>query len=76
MVLASFAPLLSLPHYLGHSMRAGGATALTCAGFAPALIQSAGCWSSTAFEGYIRQHPFILHAIMQPGGMRQGPHHH
>jgi len=59
----------------GHSMRAGGATALACAGFAPALIQSAGRWSSTAFEGYIRQHPFILHAIMQPGGMRRGPHH-
>jgi len=54
----------------GHSMRAGGATALACAGFAPNLIQSAGRWSSTAFEGYIRQHPFILHAIMQPGIMR------
>jgi len=57
----------------GHSMRAGGATALACAGFAPALIQSAGRWTSTAFEGYIRQHPYILHALMQPGGMRPPP---
>jgi len=57
----------------GHSMHAGGATALACAGFAPALIQSAKRWSSTTFEGYIRQHPFILHALMQPGGLRPQP---
>ena len=48
----------------GHSLRAGGATALASAGLAPELIQAAGRWSSASFERYIRQHPFILHAII------------
>jgi hypothetical protein len=48
----------------GHSMRAGGATALAAAGVAPALIQAAGRWSSDSFQKYIRQHPFLLHLLI------------
>jgi hypothetical protein len=52
------------PTISGHSMRAGGATALAAAGVAPALIQAAGRWSSDCFQKYIRQHPFLLHLLI------------
>lgn len=48
----------------GHSMRAGGATALAAEGMAPDLIRASGRWSSDEFNKYIRQHPVILHALM------------
>jgi hypothetical protein len=50
--------------FTGHSMRAGGATALALAGAAPQVIQAAGRWSSDEFQKYIRIHPFILQAII------------
>ena len=43
---------------------AGGATALAEAGAPPELIKVAGCWSSQAFEHYIRKNPIILHAFI------------
>jgi len=52
------------PTISGHSMRAGGATALAAAGVAPALIQAAGHWSSDNFQKYIRQHPLLLHLLI------------
>ena len=52
----------------GHSMRAGGATALAEAGASLQIIKAAGCWSSDAFERYIRRNPIILHAIILLGG--------
>jgi len=50
--------------FSGHSMRAGGATALALAGVPPPLIQAAGRWSSDEFAKYIRIHPFILQALI------------
>jgi hypothetical protein len=47
----------------GHSMRAGGATALAIAGMTPDLIQAAGRWSSDEFKKYVRQHAFLLNAL-------------
>ena len=44
----------------GHSLRAGGATALAEAGIPPHMIQTIGRWSSDAFQIYIRQHPVLL----------------
>jgi hypothetical protein len=44
----------------GHSLRAGGATALAEAGIPPHMIQTIGRWSSEAFQIYIRQHPVLL----------------
>jgi hypothetical protein len=52
----------------GHSLRAGGATALAAAGMAPDLIRASGRWSSDEFNKYIRTHPFLLHAIIQGTG--------
>jgi hypothetical protein len=52
----------------GHSMRAGGATALAAAGVAPDLIRAAGRWSSDEFQKYIRKHPFLLHVLIHGGG--------
>jgi hypothetical protein len=46
----------------GHSLRAGGATALAEAGVPPHMIQAIGRWSSDAFQIYIRQHPVVLAA--------------
>jgi hypothetical protein len=46
----------------GHSLRAGGATALAEAGIPPHMIQAIGRWSSEAFQIYIRQHPVVLAA--------------
>jgi len=48
----------------GHSMRAGGATALAQAGASPEIIKAAGRWTSDAFEQYIRKNPFLLHALI------------
>jgi hypothetical protein len=48
----------------GHSMRAGGATALAEAGIPPDLIQAIGRWSSEAFKIYVRQHPVLLAALL------------
>jgi hypothetical protein len=48
----------------GHSLRAGGATALAASGVAPDLIRAAGRWSSDEFNKYIRVHPYILHAMI------------
>lgn len=50
--------------FSGHSLRAGGATALATAGMSGDLIRAAGRWSSDEFNKYIRQHPFLLHALM------------
>ncbi|KAG2071221.1 hypothetical protein BDR04DRAFT_1016529, partial [Suillus decipiens] len=49
---------------LGHSMRAGGATALVIAGMTPDLIQVAGRWSSEEFRKYVHQHPFLLNTFL------------
>jgi hypothetical protein len=48
----------------GHSMRAGGATALAEAGLPPNIIQAIGRWSTEAFQVYIRQHPILLAALL------------
>ena len=48
----------------GHSMRAGGATALAEAGTAPALIQAMGRWSSDTWQSYIRKHPVLLQGLL------------
>jgi hypothetical protein len=37
----------------GHSMRAGGATALAITGMTPDLIQVARHWSSDEFKKYV-----------------------
>ena len=44
----------------GHSLRAGGTTALAEASIPPHMIQAIGRWSSEAFQIYIRQHPVVL----------------
>jgi hypothetical protein len=46
----------------GHSLRAGGATALPEAGLPFQIIQALGRWSSDAFQIYIRRHPTLLAA--------------
>jgi hypothetical protein len=48
----------------GHSLRAGGATALAEAGIPPHIIQAIGRWASAAFQIYIRQHPVLLAALL------------
>jgi len=50
--------------YGGHSLRAGGATALAGAGVPPHLIQAAGRWSSETFQVYIRTHPMLLASLL------------
>ncbi len=47
----------------GHSMRAGGATALALAGVPGSLIQATGRWSSSSWELYIRKHPVLMQAL-------------
>jgi hypothetical protein len=60
------------PSISGHSMRAGGATALAEEGAAPELIKAAGRWTSDSFERYIRKNPVLLHAlILGRGGRNQ-----
>jgi hypothetical protein len=48
----------------GHSLRAGGATALAQAGVPPHIIQAIGRWASGTFQIYIRQHPVLLAAFL------------
>ena len=48
----------------GHSLRAGGATALAQAGIPPHIIQAIGRWASETFQIYIRQHPVLLAALL------------
>ncbi|KAG2099602.1 uncharacterized protein F5147DRAFT_711961 [Suillus discolor] len=57
----------------GHSMRAGGVTALAIAGMTPDLIQAAGCWSSEEFRKYVHQHAFLLNALLR--GSARAPMH-
>ncbi|KAF7785159.1 hypothetical protein Agabi119p4_1324 [Agaricus bisporus var. burnettii] len=49
----------------GHSLRAGGATALAEHGVRLDIIQAIGRWSSDAFRIYIRLHPTLLHASVK-----------
>lgn len=49
----------------GHSLRAGGATALALAGVPEHLIQRIGRWASEAFQIYIRSHPILTHLAIQ-----------
>ncbi len=48
----------------GHSMRAGGATALALDGVGHDSIQAIGRWSSDAWRIYIRQHPVLVQATL------------
>lgn len=48
----------------GHSLRAGGATALAQAGIPPHIIQAIGRWASDTFQIYIRHHPVLLAAFL------------
>ena len=48
----------------GHSLRAGGATALAQAGIPPHIIQAIGRWASDTFQIYIRHHPVLLAALL------------
>ena len=48
----------------GHSLRAGGATALAEARIASHMIQAIGRWSSDTFQLYIRRHPVLLAALI------------
>jgi hypothetical protein len=48
----------------GHSLRAGGATALAQAGIPPHIIQAIGHWASDTFQIYIRHHPVLLAAFL------------
>jgi hypothetical protein len=48
----------------GHSLHAGGATALAQAGIPPHIIQAIGRWASETFQIYIRQHPVLLTAFL------------
>jgi hypothetical protein len=48
----------------GHSLRAGGATALALAGATNDHIRAAGRWSSDAFQIYVRKNPILLHALL------------
>jgi hypothetical protein len=48
----------------GHSLRAGGATALAEAGIPSHMIQAIGRWTSDTFQIYIRRHPVLLAALL------------
>ena len=48
----------------GHSLHAGGAMALAEAGIPAYMIQAIGCWSSDAFQIYIRRHPVLLASLL------------
>ena len=54
----------------GHSMRAGGATALAVSGASSSTIQAIGRWSSETWQVYIRKHPVLLHAILTADRVR------
>lgn len=59
------------PNTSGHSLRAGGATALAEAGIPAHIIQAIGRWASDTFQIYIRHHPVLLAALMY--GPRPAP---
>ena len=48
----------------GHSLRAGGATAMAEHGVSPSIIQAAGRWASEAFLIYIRKNPTLLQGFL------------
>ena len=48
----------------GHSLRAGGATALAQAGIPAHIIQAIGHWASDTFQIYICHHPVLLTALL------------
>ena len=48
----------------GHSLRAGGATALAQASIPPHIIQAIGRWASNTFQIYIHHHPVLLAALL------------
>ena len=48
----------------GHSLRAGGATALAQAGIPPHIIQAISRWASNTFQIYICHHPVLLTALL------------
>ena len=48
----------------GHSLCAGGATALAQAGIPPYIIQAIGRWASEAFQIYVHHHPVLLVALL------------
>ena len=48
----------------GHSLRAGGATALAQASIPPHIIQPIGHWASDTFQIYIHHHPVLLAALL------------
>lgn len=50
---------------LGHSMRSGGATALSQAGVPLEVIQDIGRWASEAFRVYVRGHPLLRLRVLQ-----------
>ena len=48
----------------GHSLHAGGATALAQAGIPPHIIQAIGRWASDTFQIYIRHHLVLLTTLL------------
>lgn len=62
--MARFRKHFADPDVAGHSLRAGGATALAEAGIPSHIIQAVGRWASDTFQIYIRQHPVLLAALM------------
>jgi len=48
----------------GHSLRSGGATALTIAGTPNDHIQARGRWTSQSYQIYIRKHPVMLQSLL------------
>jgi len=58
----------------GHSLRAGGATALAEAGIPVHMIQAIGRWSSDAFQIYIRRHPVLLASLLYGSPSRSTTH--
>ena len=49
----------------GHSLRAGGATALAAMNWSNDQIKPLGRWSSNAFLAYKRKHPALLAAMLE-----------
>jgi len=58
----------------GHSLRAGGATALAEAGIPVHMIQAIGRWSSEAFQIYICCHPVLLTSLLYGSLSRSTTH--